>query len=165
MFIREVQVSDAKEYLKLCKELDAESEYLLYEKGERKTTIQEQEKAIQKVLETDNSTTIVAEIDGEMVGYLIARGGHALRIKHNVNIAIAIKEEYTGKGIGTALFEYIESWAKKRNITRLELGLMAENLPALILYKKKGFIIEGVRRNMFYINGRYIDEYIMAKLL
>ena len=165
LVIRESRVEDAETYLELCKQLDAESDFLLYEEGERETNIVEQKKSIENIIETDNSTILVAEDKKGLIGYLLARGGNARRNKHNLYIALAVKKEYTGKGIGTSLMDQLEKWARERAIKRIELGLMAKNIPALILYKKRGFTLEGVKKSMFYVNGEYIDEYIMAKIL
>lgn len=165
MYIREIQLSDSEEYLNVCKEIDAESEFLLFEAGERPTTLQEQKNRIEEMKERNNSTILVVEKEGRLIGYLIAVGGQAKRNKHSVYIVVGIKKAYTGQGIGTRLFETLESWAKERAITRLELGVMSSNIAAFILYKKMGFELEGVKKNMFYVNGKWINEYLMAKFL
>lgn len=165
MIIREIQLTDAEGFLHLSKEIDSESDYLLFEEGERQTTLAAQTTAIQEIMGQENSTIFVAEQDEQLIGYLLARGGRAKRNQHNLNIVIAIKNAYTGRGIGTRLFHTLEKWASDKGITRLELGLMSRNIPAFLLYKKMGFEIEGVRKNMFYVDGEFVDEYLMAKLL
>ncbi len=42
---------------------------------------------------------------------------------------------------------------------------MAHNTAGIALYKKQGFEIEGTRRHAYIINGQYVDEYYMAKIL
>jgi RimJ/RimL family protein N-acetyltransferase len=42
---------------------------------------------------------------------------------------------------------------------------MVHNEAALALYKKMGFEIEGRKKHSLLINGTYVDEYCMAKLL
>jgi putative acetyltransferase len=39
-----------------------------------------------------------------------------------------------------------------------------DNEPAIKLYKKFGFEIEGRLRDFSYRNGEYIDAYIMARI-
>ena len=56
---------------------------------------------------------------------------------------------------------------KDMNVTavhRLELTVVAENIPAINLYLKSGFIIEGTARHAFRLDGRFIDEYHMSKI-
>lgn len=165
MKIRHIKVSDAEKYLNLCRQTDAESDFLLYEAGERPTTIDEQEKHIKAIVAQENSTIFVVEDNNKLVGYLMAIGGKARRNKHSLYIVISILKSYTGKGIGTSLFKTMEDWAQECNIYRFELGLMATNFAAFALYKKMGFEIEGVKKDAFYVNGEYINEYMMAKFL
>lgn len=165
MIIREITRSDAEEYLNLIKVIDAGSKFLLFEEGERSTTLAEQEKRIKELEKIDNSTIFVVEKNNKMIGYLVAIGGQTKRNRHSAYIVIGIIKSYTGQGVGTRLFEGLEEWAINRNISRLELGLMDRNIPALLLYKKMGFGLEGVRKEAFYVNGSYVNEYMMAKIL
>jgi ribosomal protein S18 acetylase RimI-like enzyme len=166
MKIREIGVQDAEAFLELCKRTDAEAKYLLFEEGERRTTSSEQRERIAKYLARGNSTIFVAE-DGEgaMVGYLSAMGGEAKRNRHCVHLVIGIREGFRGQGIGSALFSALEAWARAKGIVRLELGLMAENEAAFALYSKFGFVVEGRRPKAFLVDGRWIDEILMHRIL
>ncbi len=42
---------------------------------------------------------------------------------------------------------------------------MTYNTAGIALYKKMGFEIEGTKRNSLFIDGKYVDEYYMSKLL
>ena len=108
---------------------------------------------------------VVAEHDGRLVGALQAFGGNFRRNWHNVYIVIGILQAFTGQGIGTQLFQKLEEWAKQRHIHRLELTVMTHNTAGAALYKKQGFTIEGTKRHSLLINGQYVDEFYMAKLL
>jgi RimJ/RimL family protein N-acetyltransferase len=33
------------------------------------------------------------------------------------------------------------------------------------LYEKSGFVVEGIKKNAMFVDGEYVDEYYMAKLL
>lgn len=165
MIIREIQLGDAQRFLELCMKTDGESEFLLFEKDERPTTVEEQRQSIQTFKKSTNRTIFVVEDNHQLVGYLLARGGSARKNCHSVYIVIAILQSHTGKGIGTLLFKKLEEWAHEKDIHRLELGVMEPNVHALSLYKKMGFEIEGKKRKVFYMNGAYIDEYMMAKFL
>jgi RimJ/RimL family protein N-acetyltransferase len=59
----------------------------------------------------------------------------------------------------------LEEWAKQQHIHRLELTVMTHNIAGIALYKKQGFAIEGTKRQSLLINGQFIDEFYMAKLL
>jgi RimJ/RimL family protein N-acetyltransferase len=58
-----------------------------------------------------------------------------------------------------------EKWAKEVGISKLELSVIKENTNAQKLYKKLGFDIEGDRKNALIINGQFVDEFYMGKLI
>lgn len=151
--------------MSLCHQLDAETQFMLLEPGERKTTVEEQRTQIDILLGQENQTIFVAEQDNELVGYLAASGGTFKRCKHSASIVTGILQAFTGHGIGTQFFQRVEEWAKRQHIHRLELTVMTHNTAGIALYKKQGFAIEGTRRHALLISGSYIDEYYMSKLL
>jgi RimJ/RimL family protein N-acetyltransferase len=166
MIIRHIQEEDVDVFLELRKTIDGETLFMLFEPGERKTTVEQELEQIRSILSHDNSTILVAESDaGQLVGFLTATGGKAQRNRHSVEIVIGILKAFTGQKIGRKLFTELESWALSKNIHRLGLGLMTPNEAAFALYTKMGFELEGRKRDVFYVNGHYIDEYIMSKLL
>ncbi|WP_456274749.1 N-acetyltransferase family protein [Bacillus sp. AK031] len=120
------------------------------EAGERNTTPEQQRKQIERIKQQRNSTIFVAEETGNLIGYLLV---------------IGILKEQRGKGIGTKLFESVSEWAKKNNISRLELTAVTNNEVGVALYKKSGFEIEGTKRNSLIIDGRTFSEFYMSKVL
>ncbi len=165
MIIRTIREDDAQQFLNLCKQLDAETQLMLLEPGERTTTLGEQRDQIKALRRTEDNTIFVAEQNNQLVGYLEASGGTFQRSRHCAYIVIGILQAFTGQGIGTQLFQNLEAWAKQRHIHRLELTVMVHNTRGIALYKKQGFVIEGMRRHALLIDGQYRDEYYMSKLL
>ncbi len=163
--IREIRESDAEAFLDLCKRLDEETQLMMLEPGERLTTAEEQRERIRHLLSQDNQIILVAEHNGQLAGYLAASGGEYRRNKHSLQIVIGILQEFASQGIGTRLFTELGDWARRRNIHRLELTVMVHNTKAIGLYQKMGFEIEGVKRDSLLVNGKYVDEYYMGKLL
>lgn len=165
MLIREINMEDADQLVRLIKEVEASSKYMLMEAGERKITTEQQKEQIELISEKDNSTILVADNNGKLVGYMFAIGGNAKRTKHAVYLVIGIEELHRGMGIGTALFQKIEEWARKNHVSRLELTVVTENEAGVALYKKCGFEIEGTKRNSLLISEKFYHEYYMSKLL
>ncbi|WP_242951561.1 GNAT family N-acetyltransferase [Clostridium felsineum] len=91
--------------------------------------------------------------------------GAVRRNKHSAYIVVGIREKYQNDGIGTKFFEKLNEWAKQRKIIRLELTVLCINKVATHLYRKNGFEIEGIKRKSMYVDGKYIDEYLMAKII
>ena len=165
MLIRMIRTEDAKNYLNLCKKLDRETEFRLYEPGELNIPIDQQRKIIRDLTKNKKSTLLVVDIDRQLVGYLLALGRDISRVKHCVHISIGILQDYVGQGIGTKLFIELEKWAIQNKIHRLELTVMENNKAGQALYKKMGFKVEGVKEHSLFVNGRYINDIYMAKLI
>jgi RimJ/RimL family protein N-acetyltransferase len=163
--IRHISAEDAERFLMLAQTIEQETSFMLREPGELTMTATGQREQITQLLSRDNHTIFVADDAGTLAGYLSAAGGIYRRNHHNVHIAIGIRQAYTGQGIGQQLFAALETWARARALHRLELTVMAHNERAIRLYKRMGFIIEGTKRHALFINGTYVDEYYMAKLL
>ena len=163
--IREIEVSDAERFLTLSNKLDGETKFMMFEQGERLTTLEEQRDIIKQVILKSNDIIFVADDNGDLVGYIGAYGGEFKRNLHSIYIVIGIRYEYTGKGIGTSLFGKLDEWACKHKIHRLELTAISNNLSAIALYKKMGFEIEGIKKHSLCVDSSYVDEYYMAKLI
>ena len=164
MIIREIQIGDAENLLNLMNKVEAETTFLLYEKGERKRTIEQQIKNIQEQLEK-GVLTFILEDNKKLVGYVFGNIFTANRKKHCMNLAIAVLQEYTGKGYGTKLMRTLEKQAIDNGINRLELEVSEKNKFAISLYEKLGFEVEGVKRRAFLVNGNYENELIMGKII
>ena len=162
--VRTIAESDAAAFLALCRQLDQETTYMMYEPDERRTTVDEQGKAIRSTLESGGAI-LVAEVDGRLAGYVAASGGEFRRNRHSRYVVAGVLQDFAGRGIGTRLFVEMESWAKEQGLHRLELTVQTRNVAGVRLYQKIGFEIEGTLRHTLQIDGEYVDEYAMAKLL
>ena len=113
----------------------------------------------------DDNFAIVACVQGEVVGYLALSVYMNPRTRHSGHFGIAVRDSWQGRGVGTALMEaclnLADNWL---NLTRLDLRVYADNAPAIALYKKFGFEIEGTHRRFAYRNGEYVDAHVMARL-
>lgn len=165
MLIREIVEADAEVFLALARAIDAESRFMNYEPGERQTTVEQQTERIRTLRARDNQLMLVAEHEGQLVGYLGAMGGDLHRNHHSLHIFVGILERFTGQGIGRRLFEETEKWARRQGLHRLELTVMSHNTRGLALYQKMGFEIEGKKRHSLLVDGVYVDEICMGKLL
>jgi RimJ/RimL family protein N-acetyltransferase len=165
MLIREIQADEADIFLNLKKQLDEETEFMMLEPGERKTTAENQRRQIERIRASYNSTIIVAESEGKLVGYIEAIGGYVTRNKHCAYLVIGVLQDYTRQGVGSMLFKELFTWAEKHRIHRMELTVLVHNHAASVLYHRMGFEIEGLKQRSLRINGKFVDEYYMAKLL
>jgi putative acetyltransferase len=54
-----------------------------------------------------------------------------------------------------------DNWLK---LSRLELEVFVENVPAIQLYKKCGFTIEATLVDFAFREGQYVEAYTMARI-
>jgi putative acetyltransferase len=109
---------------------------------------------------------LVAVVGEEVVGHLgLSTDPSRPRQKHVGGIGMSVHDDFQGQGVGTALLQaaidMADNWL---NLLRLELTVFVDNEPAVRLYKKCGFEIEGTLRRHSFRAGQYVDVYSMARL-
>jgi len=128
-------------------------------------SIHTQNKLVKNLLEQKNATVFLAQEDDTYIGYLMVISGHSTSIKHVARIFISVSPNNRRHGVGLKLFKNMEEWAKNSGIHRLELIVVSSNDPAIKLFQKCGFEIEGLKKNSLKVGGQFFHEYIMAKIL
>ncbi len=110
---------------------------------------------------------LVAEVYGDVVGFIDIENGNLKRTAHSGTVSISVRKEWREQGIGSALFHSAIAWAKNDPILeKLTLTVFSTNLRAIALYKKFGFLVEG--RCPKYVkleSGEYIDAVLMYKFV
>lgn len=162
MNIRQAIPADAEKLVELIKRVE-DSGTMMFDPGERKTTAAQFKKRIESI--DGNSAIFVAEEQEDLTGYLFAIGENLIRKSHSVYVAIGVRDGQRGTGIGTKLFNALDSWAANKELHRIELTVMERNEAGIALYKKVGFEVEGRKRDSLLVNGNYVDELYMAKIL
>jgi RimJ/RimL family protein N-acetyltransferase len=165
--IRTARLEDALAILNIQKEVVAEGELLTTVSEEFNTTPEQQRNWIEKILQNDKETMLVAETPSEIVGWIVFLSPHRIRLSHTGSIGMMIKKEFRGMGIGKLLLKNILDWAKQNPfIEKVSLGVFSTNERAITLYKSMGFIEEGRKVKEFKINdNEYIDDILMYKLV
>jgi putative acetyltransferase len=119
-----------------------------------------------KKLETppEGSTGIVADLDGRLIAAADVTRQKGRR-SHVGGIGISVHDDFHGRGIGSALMSTLadisDNWL---DLKRLELTVYVDNEPAIRLYRKFGFEVEGTLRADTFRDGTYVDSLFMARL-
>ncbi|SDF43433.1 Ribosomal protein S18 acetylase RimI [Blastococcus fimeti] len=110
---------------------------------------------------------LVAEDDGAVVGYTqfgrptpLASNAHVLHIQ-----GLAVDPSVRRRGVARQLLEAAAEEATRRGVRKLGLRVLGGNTSARALYESAGFEVEGVLREEFLLDGRYVDDVLMARRL
>ena len=98
-----------------------------------------------RVVDRREHKTLVAEVDGEPVGFLImldslpdeVTGGDQAFIAY-----MAVEREHRGGGVGAALLREAEDEARAMGAPYISLMVTEENEPARALYERAGYLTE-----------------------
>ena len=109
---------------------------------------------------------LVACVNDEIVGQIgLHTSPNRPRRRHVGQIGMAVRDDWQGKGVGTALMQAAIDLADRwLNLSRLELDVYTDNEPAIKLYRKFGFTSEGTAVNYAFRDGQFVDVYLMARL-
>lgn len=157
---------DAEMLLDYLKTTCGETPWLAWGPEEVTMTVQEEKAFIRGQNESPANLMLLAFWDGEHAGNASLMGFSMARYRHRAQLAVALYQKFTGRGIGTILLEELIAAARKMGLEQLELEVAAHNTGAIALYKKLGFEVCGaLPRNMKYPDGSYEDVLFMAKPL
>ncbi|MEK6858393.1 MAG: GNAT family N-acetyltransferase [Nanoarchaeota archaeon] len=91
-----------------------------------------------------NFLTLVAEVEGEIRGYLIGSVTRAESYRKYSKLVelnnMFIIKEHRGKGIGTQLIQHFLKWAKNKKMKRARVVVSFANIQGIETYKKNGFV-------------------------
>jgi putative acetyltransferase len=113
----------------------------------------------------EGSFSLVACRAEEVLGQLGIEMRKNVRRRHAATLGMAVKSSARRQGVGSALLtagiDLAERWLAVR---RIELEVYTDNEPAIALYKKFGFAVEGTLRQYAFRDGKLVDVYVMARL-
>lgn len=94
-------------------------------------------RSLREFLRAPHRPVIVAAIDDELAGYALVslrKRARALRI-----YSLAVGPRFARRGVGRALLQACEAYARRRRRDALTLEVRYDNRPAIALYEGSGF--------------------------
>ena len=153
---REAEPSDAGKFLEYSKIVGSETDNLTFGAEGLSLSISQEADFIRKFAGNPGSVMIVAFDEGELIGTgAVSVVSGKPRFAHRSEIAISVRKDYWGKGIGTGIMNILMDFAKKAGTEVLELEVRSDNEAAIALYKKFGFKKIGTNERYFKIGGEF----------
>jgi ribosomal-protein-alanine N-acetyltransferase len=114
--------------------------------------------AFLNALRTHHTHYVAARIAGTTVGYAgIARLGSRKPFEYEVH-TIGVDPAYQGRGVGRALLDNLLAFADGGDVF---LEVRTDNVAAIGLYERNGFVVVGVRKRYYQASGA--DAYTMHR--
>ena len=113
--------------------------------------------SMEKELYNVFSKYVVAKIDNRIIGF----GGMWLIIDEGHITNIAVHPEFREYGVGSKILQGLIHICNEHNAHAMTLEVRSSNLPAQGLYKKYGFLEEGIRKKYYEDTGE--DAILMWK--
>ncbi|HMS65385.1 MAG TPA: GNAT family N-acetyltransferase [Ignavibacteria bacterium] len=167
ILIRNAVNDDAENIIEIKRSVVNEGVYMLRETDEAVYSTWKEIKVIEDHLHSNGSLYIVAESGNAIAGILEFQNGSLKRTSHAGMFTVYVAENFRNFGIGKFLINELIFWAEKNPvIEKITLNVFSTNLRAIHLYKKCGFIIEGIcPKDMKLSDGTYIDSILMYKFV
>lgn len=157
--IRKIVLEDARGFWVALASVAREKKYIL--------TVEpppfENTKAFVKDNVEKNYAQYVAVCDDSIIGWADIIPLEHPTMAHVGSLGMGVVAEYRGQGIGSKLLSSVIHHAWESGLKRLELEVFSDNEAAIALYKKHGFVQEGVKRFARAIDGHYQDIIVMAQ--
>ena len=128
--------------------------------------LQSEEKFVRAHLGCERSTLLGAFREYEHIGTLSFSADSRKERRHCGVLGISVDAKMRQQGVGSALLSQFLGWASShQQLRRVELQLTADNAPALALYQRFGFGIEGRQKEALFKNGIYRDVLQMVRFV
>jgi RimJ/RimL family protein N-acetyltransferase len=159
--IRPAKPDDAAALVQLGAAVGREPEgWLLNTDGWR--SVSEERRYLRALRRHPDAAVFVADDEGAVVARLsIARDPHGAS-RHVADLGLMVADSHRRRGIGRALLEQAEAWARASGVSKLELHVFPWNEPAIRLYEEYGFEREGLRKGHYRRGGELVDAILMA---
>jgi GNAT superfamily N-acetyltransferase len=113
------------------------------------------------------SRTVVAEVDGAVVGTAKMNPNHMGGGSHIASASFMVDPAFSGRGIGRALGEEVFAWARAEGYRAMQFNAVVEtNTRAVELWKSLGMEVVATLKEGFHhpVHG-YVGLHIMYRLL
>ena len=155
---------DAEQLLNHMRVTSAETEFMSRYPEEINISVESQSGFLQMIENDLDNFMLAAYMDGRMVGNAaVTRVRDNFKYRHRANFGISLQEEVCGIGLGAAMIQEILEIVKQTDFEQLELTVFADNVRAIRLYERAGFVKVGSMPRAYRLkDGSYHDEVQMV---
>lgn len=157
MKLRPMTIKDAKDYLECHSDKEAKKNFSSFP-----TTVAEAKKELK---DSKKKKQWAIMVDGEFAGFVKIRLNDNPKYKHHGIIGYGIKKDFRGRGIATkAVKEVTKIGFNRLKLKRISGMCRAHNKASHRVLEKAGYKKEGILRKNKFLNGKYVDDVLYAKV-
>lgn len=124
--------------------------------------VAKRQSSILRSIEEAASCVLVAAVQDVIVGSL------SIQVPRQAvgSLSMMVARQYRGQGIGGRLLDESLRWARESGLHKVDLGVWPHNAAAIVLYRSRGFTVEGrLHRHYRRANGQLWDVITMGLVL
>lgn len=160
--IRRAASTDAEAMLAYLSVVGGESDNLLFGAEGIPYTLEQERDMLSKLAEAKTSAMFVGLVSGRIVSVVNLNAPMRARTAHTSEIGVSVLKAYWHQGVGKAMLEHLVAFARSTGILKvIHLSVRCDNVRAVHLYEKIGFVHIGTYERYMQIDGAYIDVYLM----
>lgn len=133
-----------------------------YIEAESVADVVDHEETLLRHDEIESRMFFVATVDEEVVGWVHLQSPELAKLSHTAQLTIGVLEEYRGHGIGGHLLQRGLEWGASNGYEKIYQSVPATNEEAISFLEAHDWKTEAVREGHYLIDGRYVDEVMMA---
>ena len=164
ILIEKAKPADAKGVIEYLKQVGGETDNLSFGSEGGPFTVEAEAQYLAHIYESKNSILLLAKENEKIIG-CASLNRLSNRMKHRGDFSVTVLREYWNRGIGRQLMDKIMEYATENAFEYIDLQVRSDNLAAIHLYRKKGFVKIGSHPAFFKINGKDVAiDYMCLKL-
>ena len=106
---------------------------------------------------------VARDARGEVAGHIDLRAYPDAFTGHRCVLGMGVRRDVRRVGLATRLLAEATQWAASQGLKWIDLQVLSANEPAVALYRREGFLMQGGRPDMFVIDGVSLGELWMAR--
>jgi len=164
LVVRPAGPEDAEQIVGVLNPIIAAGSHTVFDKP---FSVRAEREYIEQFTERGVFLVAVAPEAGQIVGFQSMEpfANYTRAFDHVGVLGTYVAENYRRRGVARRLFEETFAVARERGYEKIFTFVRADNPAALETYLAQGFSIVGTARKQAKLNGRYIDEVLVEKLL
>ncbi len=106
---------------------------------------------------------LARDAQGRVCGHVDLRAPASPASAHRCVLGMGVRHDMRRLGLASRLLAHATQWASAQGLKWIDLEVLSANEPAVALYRREGFLMQGGRPDLYVIDGVSLGEVWMAR--